>query len=252
MINFSGGKTKMSRKRVLVVDDEQDVLQTLKSMLDELNFNPLIAQSGDKAMEIIENNRIDVVLSDIYMPETDGFELLKNVRAFDKEITTEEADEQLEELKKRYLDPMDYHAWVKFRLKFGELGHCRWGYTYFKNVVECIDFKIAYIQMLLLLRESHKSHEDCIRALQDSIPEFKPLWEKHCEEHPEDKYSEESHKELPQRLVEIDIGKLLDGLAELDRQKEEILNDEKLNTIWDEMGYERLSSIFGNIGVEKC
>ncbi len=76
----------MEQINVLVVDDEQDVLQTLKSMLDELNFNPLIAQSGDKAMEIIENNNIDVILSDIYMPETDGFELLKNVRAFDKEI----------------------------------------------------------------------------------------------------------------------------------------------------------------------
>lgn len=173
-------------------------------------------------------------------------------RAFDKEITTEEADEQLEELKKRYLDPMDYHAWVKFRLKFGELGHCRWGYTYFKNVVECIDFKIAYIQMLLLLRESHKSHEDCIRAIQDSIPEFKPLWEKHCDEHPEAKYYEESHKELPQRLVEIDIGKLLDGLAELDRQKEEILNDEKLNTIWDEMGYEPLSSVLETEGLRNA
>jgi DNA-binding NtrC family response regulator len=76
----------MEQINVLVVDDEQDVLQTLKSMLDELNFNPLIAQNGDKAMEIIEKNNIDVVLSDIYMPETDGFELLKNVRAFDKEI----------------------------------------------------------------------------------------------------------------------------------------------------------------------
>ena len=97
-------------------------------------------------------------------------------RAFDKEITTEEADEQLEELKKLYLDPMDYNAWVKFRLKLGEFEHCRWGYSYFKNVVECIDFKIAYFHMLLLLRESCKSHEDCIRALQDSIPEFKPLW----------------------------------------------------------------------------
>ena len=76
----------MEQINVLVVDDEQDVLQTLKSMLDELNFNPLIAQNGDKAMDIIEKNNIDVVLSDIYMPETDGFELLKNVRAFDKEI----------------------------------------------------------------------------------------------------------------------------------------------------------------------
>jgi DNA-binding NtrC family response regulator len=76
----------MEQINVLVVDDEQDVLQTLESMLQELNFNTIIANNGDKAMEIIENNKIDVVLSDIYMPETDGFELLKNVRAFDKEI----------------------------------------------------------------------------------------------------------------------------------------------------------------------
>jgi two-component system response regulator PilR (NtrC family) len=76
----------MEQINVLVVDDEQDVLQTLESMLKELDFNPLVASNGDKAMDIIENNKIDVVLSDIYMPETDGFELLKNVRAFDKEI----------------------------------------------------------------------------------------------------------------------------------------------------------------------
>jgi len=76
----------MEQINVLVVDDEQDVLHTLEAMLNELNFNPLIAQNGDKAMDIIEKNNIDVVLSDIYMPEADGFELLKNVRAFDKEI----------------------------------------------------------------------------------------------------------------------------------------------------------------------
>jgi DNA-binding NtrC family response regulator len=76
----------MEQINVLVVDDEQDVLHTLESMLRELNFNPIIANNGDRAMEIIEHNKIDVVLSDIYMPETDGFELLNNVRAFDKEI----------------------------------------------------------------------------------------------------------------------------------------------------------------------
>jgi DNA-binding NtrC family response regulator len=76
----------MEQINVLVVDDEQDVLHTLESMLQELNFNPIIANSGDKALDIIENNKIDVVLSDIYMPETDGFELLKNVRTLDKEI----------------------------------------------------------------------------------------------------------------------------------------------------------------------
>jgi DNA-binding NtrC family response regulator len=76
----------MEQINVLVVDDEQDVLHTLESMLQQLNFNPIIANTGDKAMEIIEHNNIDVILSDIYMPETDGFELLRNVRSFDKEI----------------------------------------------------------------------------------------------------------------------------------------------------------------------
>ena len=76
----------MEQINVLVVDDEQDVLHTLESMLQELNFNPIIANTGDKAMDIIEHNNIDVVLSDIYMPETDGFELLRNVRSFNKEI----------------------------------------------------------------------------------------------------------------------------------------------------------------------
>ena len=76
----------MEQINVLVVDDEKDVLHTLESMLQELNFNPIIANTGDKAMDIIEHNNIDVVLSDIYMPETDGFELLRNVRSFDKEI----------------------------------------------------------------------------------------------------------------------------------------------------------------------
>ena len=76
----------MEQINVLVVDDEQDVLHTLEAMLNELNFHPLIAQNGDKAMDIIEKNKIDVVLSDIYMPESDGFDLLKNVRSFDREI----------------------------------------------------------------------------------------------------------------------------------------------------------------------
>ncbi len=43
----------MEQINVLVVDDEQDVLHTLESMLDELNFHPLIAQNGDPKKEAI-------------------------------------------------------------------------------------------------------------------------------------------------------------------------------------------------------
>lgn len=74
----------MEQKNVLVVDDEQDVLDTLDSMLTQMDFNTFLALDGERALSIIENQDVDVVLADIYMPGMDGFELLKNVRAIDK------------------------------------------------------------------------------------------------------------------------------------------------------------------------
>ncbi len=71
---------------ILVVDDEEDVRDTLKNVLKSMNYNAFSAADGKEALEIIKNNKIDVVLSDLYMPEIDGIELLKRVREFDKNI----------------------------------------------------------------------------------------------------------------------------------------------------------------------
>jgi len=74
------------QKSVLVVDDEQDVREILDSVLKKLDFIPFVAESGEKALEILRNNKIDVVLSDLYMPGMDGIELLKRVRTVKKNI----------------------------------------------------------------------------------------------------------------------------------------------------------------------
>ncbi len=76
----------MKKKRVLVVDDEKDVRETLESVLARLEFDPVVAPGGKEAMEIIKNDKVDIVLSDLYMPEMDGLELLKRVKAEKKNM----------------------------------------------------------------------------------------------------------------------------------------------------------------------
>ncbi len=73
-------------RHILVVDDEQDVRETLEKVLKSMDYHPHVAAGGKEALEIIRNKKIDVVLSDLYMPEMDGIELLKKVRNFDKNI----------------------------------------------------------------------------------------------------------------------------------------------------------------------
>ncbi len=73
-------------RKILVVDDEEDVRDTLYNVLKSLNYEPYTAASGAEALEVIKNTPIDVVLSDLYMPEMDGIELLKRIRAVDPKM----------------------------------------------------------------------------------------------------------------------------------------------------------------------
>lgn len=76
----------MDKKKVLVVDDEQDVRETLETVLRKLDYNPMVAAGGEEALDIIRNQKVDVVLSDLYMPGMNGIELLKRVKAAKKNI----------------------------------------------------------------------------------------------------------------------------------------------------------------------
>jgi len=77
----------MSENRhILVVDDEEDVRETLQSVLKSMNYIPHVAANGNEALKIINNIKIDVVLSDLYMPEMDGIQLLKKVKATNKNV----------------------------------------------------------------------------------------------------------------------------------------------------------------------
>ncbi len=65
--------------KILIVDDEMAIRETLKSILEEEDYKCDVAADGLDALEKIERNNFDVVISDIKMPNMDGMELLDKV-----------------------------------------------------------------------------------------------------------------------------------------------------------------------------
>ena len=70
----------MDRPTVLVVDDDQSLLDLLEVVLGH-DFDLLTAADGQQALDVLATGEIDAVVLDIMMPEVDGFEVLREVRA---------------------------------------------------------------------------------------------------------------------------------------------------------------------------
>ena len=66
---------------ILVVDDNRAVLAALKSALEEASFKVLTADDGDRAVGLIVKQKPDLIISDIQMPNLDGFFLCQIVRS---------------------------------------------------------------------------------------------------------------------------------------------------------------------------
>jgi PAS domain S-box-containing protein len=69
--------------KVLVVDDEPDACQLIKWVLGECHAEVVTASSAAEAMPLVETARPDVLISDIGMPEVDGYEFLRRIRTLD-------------------------------------------------------------------------------------------------------------------------------------------------------------------------
>lgn len=78
--NLNEPKKKFVAPRVLVVDDEVELCEILKDYLEDIGFSVFTTPDSTKVMGMIEDNSVDIILSDINMPKLDGFELLKLVR----------------------------------------------------------------------------------------------------------------------------------------------------------------------------
>ncbi|MBD3195768.1 MAG: response regulator [Candidatus Lokiarchaeota archaeon] len=74
------------KKRILIVDDEPDILNLTTKFLELGNYETLTSSNGKEAMKIIEQkyDQIDLVLLDIMMPGRSGYSVLEEIKTTDK------------------------------------------------------------------------------------------------------------------------------------------------------------------------
>lgn len=81
MFDFFGLMKKSSLQTVLVIDDEPNIVQTLKNRLQLNEFEVLTASNGKEGLEIALDRKPDVILLDVIMPIMDGHQMLEKLRA---------------------------------------------------------------------------------------------------------------------------------------------------------------------------
>lgn len=73
---------KNEKKHILIADDEEEIRKCLKRFLTMKGYRISMAENGREAMDIIEREKIDLVITDMEMPEMNGMELLASVKEF--------------------------------------------------------------------------------------------------------------------------------------------------------------------------
>ncbi len=76
------------RPKILVVDDEDIVRESLRDWLDGVGYKVDIAESADKALRIIKQKKIKIMIADLIMPGMNGIELMKKAREIVPTIST--------------------------------------------------------------------------------------------------------------------------------------------------------------------
>lgn len=71
---------------ILVVEDDKNLKKLMITYLKKNSYNTFEANNGMEALDIIDKNYIDLIISDIMMPQMDGYELLKSLRESKYEI----------------------------------------------------------------------------------------------------------------------------------------------------------------------
>src|SRR4051812_48952175 len=76
----------MALCKVLVVDDEESIREFFEIMLKREGYEVITASNGAEALDRLKKERVDLVISDLQMPEVSGMELLQAAKELDPEL----------------------------------------------------------------------------------------------------------------------------------------------------------------------
>lgn len=102
----------MEQKRILIVEDSSYLAESLVDMLEIKNYVPLVAPTGREAVEMAITEQPDLILLDIRLPDIDGYEVFRRIRANQWGATAKimvlTASESTENISKNIDLPSDY------------------------------------------------------------------------------------------------------------------------------------------------
>jgi DNA-binding response OmpR family regulator len=71
-------------KHILVVDDDENILNLEKTILEQKGFEVTAAQGGAEALKLLGERPFDLILLDVMMPEVDGFTVCRKIKESDR------------------------------------------------------------------------------------------------------------------------------------------------------------------------
>lgn len=69
-------------KKILVIDDEELVTKSLLKLLSNQGYSATVVRSGRQALEKVKGTDFDLIICDVRMPEMDGIETIRQIRAY--------------------------------------------------------------------------------------------------------------------------------------------------------------------------
>lgn len=95
--------------KILVVEDNKNLRKLMTTYLRNNSYETLEASDGEEALEVIDKNHIDLIISDIMMPNMDGYELTRELREanYMMPILMVTAKETIDDKKKGFLSGVD-------------------------------------------------------------------------------------------------------------------------------------------------
>ena len=70
----------MANKKILVVDDNQDITEMVQAMLESSPYSCVTANTGQQCLDLVKNQKFDLILLDMAMPEMSGVDVLTKLK----------------------------------------------------------------------------------------------------------------------------------------------------------------------------
>jgi DNA-binding response OmpR family regulator len=76
----------MNKYRILLAEDDENLGKLLRTFLEAKKFETQLVETGKTAIEMVAQNKYDLLILDVMMPEMDGFEAASEIRSWNKEV----------------------------------------------------------------------------------------------------------------------------------------------------------------------